>query len=63
MTTNIQLRYAASRHTTAEPPVLQYRVGHEVPTSTSIRTTVIWDDWCDVPTVVIDRLLTGKGGE
>jgi hypothetical protein len=63
MTTNIQLRYAASRHTTAEPPVLQYRVAHEVPTSSSILKTAIWDDWRDVPTVVIDTLPAAKGGE
>ena len=62
MTANIQLRYAASRHTSTEPPVLQYRVGREVITSTGVVgiKTIRWDDWRDVPTVVIDTLLAEK---
>ena len=65
MTTNIELRYAVSRHTSTEPPVLQYRVGRKVISSTGVigLTTDSWGDWCDVPTGVIDNLIVGKGGD
>jgi len=65
MTATIELRYAASRHTSIEPPVLQYRVGREVISSTGVigLQTASWDDWRDVPTAVIDTLPASKGGE
>ena len=58
MTTNIQLRYAE----TDGIKTLQYRVGREVISSTGVigLKTVSWDEWRDVPTVVIDKLLTDK---
>ena len=55
MTANIQLRYAE----TDGIKTLQYRVGWNV-LSMDNKKTIRWDDWREVPTVVIDRLLTDK---
>ena len=49
MTENIQLRYAE----TDGIKTLQYRVGWDV-LSMDNKKTIRWDDWRDVPTVVIE---------